>query len=258
MDNSTPISPVPQDEIWSPIANYEGIYEISNLGRIKHINILNREDRIISPELSHGRFRVRLYKSGIRKTFWMSDLLGLDTETRKTIIPDLPNEIWKDVGGYENIYQVSNLGRVKSSKKIIRATVNKWGYVNIGLSKNGVQKKHQVHRLVALAFLGTPPTPQHQVNHINSFRNDNQVINLEWCTASENAIHSYVNNHRVVKGRFGQPRTKLTPENVNAIKEIVKSGTKQTEAARLYGVAISTVCSIVNGKTRNKIAEPNL
>lgn len=101
-------------------------------------------------------------------------------------------EIWKDVIGYEGLYQVSNLGRVKSliANKLLRPSDNGNGYLVVGLSKNCDRRQHTVHRLVAKSFLpnkyGLP-----QVNHIDGDKSNNCIENLEWCNNSHNMKHAY-------------------------------------------------------------------
>ena len=104
-------------------------------------------------------------------------------------------EEWKDIIGYEGLYQISNKGRVKSlgnkfkrKEKILSLNQNPEGYVNVGLHKNGINKKYSVHRLVANAFINNPYNKK-QVNHINGIKNDNSINNLEWCTNKENMEH---------------------------------------------------------------------
>lgn len=102
-------------------------------------------------------------------------------------------EQWKDIEGYEGLYQVSNEGRVKSlnyrqtkQEKILKAFKNNNGYLLVGLCKNGKPIHKLVHRLVAEAFIPMVEGKQ-DIDHINSVRHDNRVENLRWCTPEENA-----------------------------------------------------------------------
>jgi hypothetical protein len=102
-------------------------------------------------------------------------------------------EQWKDIEGYEGLYQVSNEGRVKSlnyrqtkQEKILKAFKNNNGYLLVGLCKNGKPTHKLVHRLVAEAFIPMVEGKQ-EIDHINSVRHDNRVENLRWCTSEENA-----------------------------------------------------------------------
>lgn len=126
-------------------------------------------------------------------------------------------EIWKDIKGYEGLYQVSNLGRVKSlgngnsnkSKlKIMKTPLNHKGYPMIRLCKNSVSKGFLVHRLVAEAFIPNPNNLP-QVNHIDEVKTNNRIDNLEWCTAEYN--HNYGTRiERVRQKQIGNPKLKTS------------------------------------------------
>lgn len=106
-------------------------------------------------------------------------------------------EVWKDIEGYEGLYQVSNFGRVKSleridslgrhrREKILKTDINNKGHLSVKLSKNGVRKKYLIHRLVAEEFL---PNPEKKpiVHHKDHNKLNNNVDNLVWLTHEEHA-----------------------------------------------------------------------
>lgn len=99
-------------------------------------------------------------------------------------------EKWRDIAGYEGIYQVSDHGRVKTRKKIRTPQKNNRGYMTIMLYKSDGGRHFLIHRLVAQAFI---PNPENKatVNHKDGVRSNNKVDNLEWATYSENNLHSY-------------------------------------------------------------------
>lgn len=112
-------------------------------------------------------------------------------------------EEWRDIEGYEGLYQVSNLGRVKSLERVIirannrampykeqilknRKTSN--GYLYVSLYKNKQCKNHSIHRLVAQSFIENPNNYE-EINHIDENKTNNNVVNLEWCTRKQNMAH---------------------------------------------------------------------
>lgn len=124
-------------------------------------------------------------------------------------------EVWKDVIGYEGLYQVSNLGRVKSYPKkwycgngmnnlkfhngiLLKTHVTYNGYAKVALCKKGKNKHLLIHRLIAEAFIANIDKKP-CVNHINGIKTDNRIENLEWATYSENTKHSFKNKFQVIK-----------------------------------------------------------
>lgn len=103
---------------------------------------------------------------------------------------ELTNERWRDIDGYDGIYQVSDLGRVRSKKygdwRVKRPRKCKNGYLLIDLYRDKKQKSVYVHRLVASAFIENTDSSKTIINHINEVKTDNRASNLEWCTASYN------------------------------------------------------------------------
>lgn len=130
-------------------------------------------------------------------------------------------ELWKDIKNYEGLYQVSNMGRIKSLKriikykngrnqvynsKILKPLSYKDKYLKIVLYKNKIGKTFAIHRLVAQAFI---PNPYNYpvINHKDENKHNNKVDNLEWCTVK------YNNNYKNVRGRAVKTRKKNLIKN---------------------------------------------
>jgi len=116
-------------------------------------------------------------------------------------------EIWKDIPGYEHLYQVSNYGKVmrlahgNKREKLLKQSVVTHGYFAVHLFKNKIKKQIAVHRIVALTFLDNPERKQ-QVNHKDGNKQNNNVENLEWVTAYENIHHAIDLKYEKYKNRI--------------------------------------------------------
>ena len=118
-------------------------------------------------------------------------------------IPNIDNELWVDVSGFEGVYQVSNFGRIKSlkresfgdhkksiSEKLLKIRISIGGYGLVWLRSGNVGKGLSVHRLVCLSFIPNLDNKK-EVNHKDGNKLNNHISNLEWVTPSENQIHAY-------------------------------------------------------------------
>lgn len=148
-------------------------------------------------------------------------------------------EIWKDVKGYEGLYRVSNLGKVKSMAKIIgrryvgerllKQRISTQGYKMVSFCKNYKIFNASVHRLVAEAFIPNPLNKPF-INHKNGIKTDNRIENLEWCTQSENVLHGYKIglNDPKKHGRTGKRRP-LTVKEKTLISMKTKEATQRPD-----------------------------
>ena len=134
------------------------------------------------------------------------------------------DEEWRDIVGYNGMYQVSNKGRIRSFKYrntketyVLKQMINKKGYLIVGLSKNGKRKTVIVHRIVAQAFIPNP-NKYPQINHKDENKTNNNIDNLEWCTNSYN--HNFgTHNERVGLANTGKERTQESRERYKKSQE---------------------------------------
>ena len=179
------------------------------------------------------------------------------------------NEIWKPVKGYEGIYEVSNLGRVKSLPRVIRykngrkrqskiriLSPGRFGdYHGVQLCNEEGSKKYYVHRLVCTAFLGNPIGGRVTVNHIDGDKYNNKLSNLEWSSYSENLKHAYRNGLNKNSGENNH-YTKFSDETISQVREKYATGQYlQSELADLYGISRMQIHRIVKFKNRKIYAK---
>lgn len=170
----------------------------------------------------------------------------------------IAGEEWKSLLAWSGRYEVSSHGRVRSYEnqcydglRLLKPKITKTGYVQYALPRvSGVGSRTQyfgVHRLVLVAFIGDPPTPQHIARHKNHDRSDNRVENLEWGTHQDNM------NDLRVSGRAarGVKAHKAVIDNdiVKRVAELLRTGLGSTAVSRATGISHSTVASIKYGKS---------
>lgn len=165
-------------------------------------------------------------------------------------------EQWKDVLNYEGLYQISNIGRIKSfiNKKdgcfsILKQKDNK-GYLKFNACKNGKIKTLSIHRLVAQHFIPNPDNKP-DVNHKKGNKKDNRYWKIEWNTKLENNVHAY--SIGLKKGRKGIycNLSKLTNDQISEIKCNPKN-LNQRELGEVYNVSQSNISYILSNKTWKK------
>ena len=167
-------------------------------------------------------------------------------------------EVWKDIVGYEGLYQVSNLGRVKSlnykhTKKegVLAFKRHKSGYLTVMLCKNGENKNRSIQTLVAGEFIENPENKP-CVNHIDGNKENNAVENLEWVTYSENTRHAIRTGLRAdcnTRGKVGA----LNPLSKRVLQysksgEFIKEWPCMSDAARFYGCNPALIVNCCAGR----------
>lgn len=160
-------------------------------------------------------------------------------------------EEWRDIKGYEGIYQVSNIGRVKSlcrlreykggrichlKGKMITPSPDRYGYLHLCLSKNNIVKTFRVHMLVANAFIPNP-NKKCEINHIDGNKVNNCVQNLEWCTQKENVHHSiHVLGHKIINPSGEKAKGNKPIALINAkTGERIRTFYSRTYASKVLG-----------------------
>lgn len=169
------------------------------------------------------------------------------------------------IDGYEGLYEVSSLGRVRSvarrathwrggtravHERILAAPLGghlEWGgYPMAHLCKMGQRKLHYVHRLVAAAFLGS--IGDREINHINGIKTDNRLENLEIVGSAENIRHAVATGLRNLRGERNHKAT-LTEADVRAVRARLAAGETGAAIARSLGVLPGCVSKIKHGRS---------
>lgn len=176
------------------------------------------------------------------------------------------SEKWKDIEEYEGIYQVSNLGKVRSKDRLVNRIVrgafseymkrgsimtpNKIGsnYLRVELSKDSKRKKYYIHRLVAQAFI---PNPNNLpcVNHKDGNKLNNNVDNLEWCTYKDNNVHAKDTGLNKVQGESCHLSKLKENEVLDICDKLDNSDMNYRQIASIYSVTPENIMSIDKGKT---------
>ncbi|PHR23601.1 MAG: hypothetical protein COA36_16855 [Desulfotalea sp.] len=178
-------------------------------------------------------------------------------------------EEWKDVVGYEGLYLVSRIGIIKSldryvnnvhgSKtlrkgRVLKQHKNRKGYIQVKLCDNANHKSFRVHRLVADAFLpNLSIDPKvNQVNHINGIKDDNNYLNLEWCTNQENVIHAYANNLITLTKGEKHHNSKISDIDLLDVRDMISKEFTLESIAVKYKVSITAIWLIKKGINRKQ------
>lgn len=174
-------------------------------------------------------------------------------------------EIWKDVPNYEGLYQISNLGRVKSlerqrksgynsiclvKEKILKTKIDRYGYSTHPLCKDSKVKYITTHRLVCMAFVeNTNPIKFNQINHIDGNKLNNSPDNLEWCDAKHNTKEALRLGLR--GGKVYNPRVDSSKiDQFYKTGELVKTYISLAEAERVSGVLKTAINNCLNGRSK--------
>ena len=164
-------------------------------------------------------------------------------------------EQWKDIIGYEGLYEISNLGRVKSlikykgtDERILKPLKNKKGYLQVILHKDKKIKNYVIHRLVALHFIPNDDLSKTQVNHKDENKENNNVNNLEWCDVAYNNNYG-TRNERNSKSNINHPdMSKQIQQYSLDGKTLIKTFPSMHEIQRTLGFCQSNISLCCNGK----------
>lgn len=177
-------------------------------------------------------------------------------------------EIWKDVAGWEGLYEVSDFGRVRSRDRvmenggavgryikrgrILHGTADPNGYLQVSLCDDRGQQRRRVHTLVAGAFLGPRPVGL-DVCHFNGNKSDNRSANLRYDTVRANLLDRHHQGKRWTRGSE-MYNAKLTETDIPRVRELRAAGISYAGIGSLFGVNAKTIHGIINGKNWKHVA----
>lgn len=159
----------------------------------------------------------------------------------------MSSEQWRPIPFSD--YSVSARGRVRNDRngEMLKGAPDNRGYPRVHISINGKRKTCKIHRLVAYAFLGDPPSGKTQVAHKDGNPINNRASNLKWATPTENNRDKA--RHGTQTCGVDQHKAKLTDEDVAMIRLAAATGVSQSKIAKAYGVSKGNVQFIIHGKT---------
>lgn len=168
-------------------------------------------------------------------------------------------EYWKDVVGYEGLYQVSDEGNVRSLNfnhtgmaKILKPLKGTGDYLRVRLYKDGKGKTMKVHRLVAQAFIPNPNNLE-TVNHRDEVKTNNSASNLEWMSVADNNNYG-TRNQRAAEANINHPKTSKPVQQIDKQGNLLATYPSAHEAQRVTGILRPNICNCCNGKRKYKSA----
>jgi len=254
-----------EGEYFIPLKDFEKTYQISNFGRV-----YSNYTKNLMKSIKDGDRYILIIKKNLQKKLHIYDMYfstfgellfkWYTQNINYSKIKNIEGEIWKPIKNYENYYEISNFGRVKScirntkTWKIRKESIlkpHKSEYIQVKLTKNGKSKMPLLHRLVAEAFINNPnPEYYNVVNHIDFNKLNNSIENLEWCSHSMNIKHTY-NAGRSKSIQNGRSKSKINFEIAEEIRKFTKENNhlSQREIGLNFGVSREIVKDIINYKS---------
>ena len=260
------------EEEWKPVKGYEGLYEVSNMGRV--MTLQHSQQRVLKGgkddsgyhivgSTKNGKFTIKrvhilvaeafvpkpknwfkiIHIDGVKNNNTVSNLMWTIKDNNVHYTVDYKEE-WRPIKEYDGLYDISNIGRVRSYKRnkveIISPMNTSTGYKQVEFAKDGISKRKLVHRLVAEVFI---PNPMNLpvVNHLDGDKTNNCVTNLEWCTYRQNTLHAI---------KIGLTRFKLPSKPIMVYKGGKFIGTFKSigECANKLNCDKTNISGVIHGR----------